>query len=783
MGQGQDKIARSLMELQPTAIVELFLLYFNTVDKETSFIAFHGGAVFDKGITWQGVAYLPIPVETEGFEINANGKMARPKIRVSNKDYFITDLLLQNQDLQFAKLIRKRTFVKYLDDVNFDGGNPWGQADSSAEISNDTYVISQKVLENKVLVEFELSSPLDLENFEINNRLVLARYCSWYYRGNGCNYQGPPIESEAGVPIIMNPTSINAWGALSTTSKWQTGIAYNSGDPVYLENKRIIIHPDRNNYSLTGVPKIWYVCQSGHTSSDSAQPDLNTTYWLRDGCNKKLDGCKKRFQNSWEQVIPSVQYSLTNNFFSMVHKNGTSGSNNIVQQASVTGSSQNISGFAVSNLINGSTGYSSSALDTGYSWVTTATDTSGVATLTWPTLRTINRIDVYGRPIAPSFGNAKISLFSGSSLLASTGLSSIGLGTRNTWSFNPTGVTSIQVSGGAGIGGYGEVSVFEPSGVGLYAPSFSGSGIHNKQNFHIGSWFQFPNDVSQSNQLLNIFHNVKLNCQYSGVNLYTSGGRNLNLDFATVEISGNPAVAYTRQRTLQVPCDVRVLQPIHIECVGGQGTGSIPTAFQEGYIRVRGLTQDYRYTLKQKNAGTNYSGEFFVFKNSSYASGVGDLKFGLNDWQFSDSLATPYKTNLVFSNLKISSNFILGTTAVWTGIPIQAKYDVFNRQDTDHAAYTADVTPPFPRKYTEVSGLNYMTGDLFAWWGMDLSNSPPYVIASDNYPTQTGYLTGAYYAGMDATKTSSMFQKGSIVQTNKTSLPFGGFPGTDKYGA
>ena len=31
MGQGQDKIASSLIDLQPTAIVELFQLYFNPV--------------------------------------------------------------------------------------------------------------------------------------------------------------------------------------------------------------------------------------------------------------------------------------------------------------------------------------------------------------------------------------------------------------------------------------------------------------------------------------------------------------------------------------------------------------------------------------------------------------------------------------------------------------------------------------------------------------------------------------------------------------------------------
>ena len=320
MGQGQDKIAVSLLDLQPTAIVELFLLYFNTVDKENSYIAFHGGAIFDKGISWQGVKYLPMPVETDGFEINANGQMSRPKIKISNKDYFLTDLLSNNQDLQFAKVIRKRTFIKYLDDVNFDGGNPWGQADSSAEISNDTFVVSQKTAENKMYVEFELSSPLDLENFEVNNRLMMARYCSWYYRGNGCNYDGPPLESEDGRKVSMNATSTFNWKTLSTTSLWATGILYTSGDPVYLENKKIIINPINSSDNKVSFAKIWYVAQKEHLSNYSDQPDLNQTYWLRDGCNKKIDGCKKRFQNNEKQQLGSSTLLVTNNYVNFSHK-------------------------------------------------------------------------------------------------------------------------------------------------------------------------------------------------------------------------------------------------------------------------------------------------------------------------------------------------------------------------------------------------------------------------------------------------------------------------------
>jgi lambda family phage minor tail protein L len=324
MGQGQDKIARNLLDLQPTAIVELFLLYFNTVDKETAFIAFHGGAIYNKGITWQGIEYLPIPVETEGFEVHADGTMARPKMRISNKDYFITDLLNNNQDLQFAKVIRKRTFVKYLDDVNFDGGNPWGDADSSAEISNDTYVISQKTTENKVFVEFELTSPLDLENFEVNNRLVMSRYCGWYYRGNGCNYQGPPLQTEDGRNIVMNAESILNWASLQSDAEWQTGKFYSSGDPVYLQNKKIIINASPDGTVPSGFAKIWYVCQSGHLSSYDKQPDLNQTYWTRDGCTKQLKACRLRFQNTPVQSLSSINIYFTNFFvnFAKISESG-----------------------------------------------------------------------------------------------------------------------------------------------------------------------------------------------------------------------------------------------------------------------------------------------------------------------------------------------------------------------------------------------------------------------------------------------------------------------------
>ena len=63
MGQGEDKIARSLLDLQPTAIVEFYRIFPDVVNKPNLSIDIHGGSIFKNPITWQGVRYLPVPIE------------------------------------------------------------------------------------------------------------------------------------------------------------------------------------------------------------------------------------------------------------------------------------------------------------------------------------------------------------------------------------------------------------------------------------------------------------------------------------------------------------------------------------------------------------------------------------------------------------------------------------------------------------------------------------------------------------------------------------------------
>ena len=327
MAEGKDKIASSLMDLQPTAILEFFVIYPDPVNHPTVEIRIHAGSIYTDSLTWQGKTYIPVPVEVEGFEQSATGQLARPKIRIANKDYLITGLLHKYNDFQFAKIIRKRTFVKYLDEVNFEGGNPYGDADSTAELSNEEYVIGQKTQESKVLVEFELASPLDLETFEINNRRIMGKYCYWTYRGCGCNYQGIPLQQENGkpftdvdgvyvVPNISDFDSINN----DTSFLWEMTQDYSRGDVAYIENDKVLINP----YGAAGDPepmKIWYVAVSGSLGS---APDSNPSFWQKDGCNKKLSSCRLRFNESTQiaYTTHSTESEVTLIDFSGQHGSG-----------------------------------------------------------------------------------------------------------------------------------------------------------------------------------------------------------------------------------------------------------------------------------------------------------------------------------------------------------------------------------------------------------------------------------------------------------------------------
>jgi len=332
--EGRNEVARSLLDLQPTAIVELYRLRPDTTNSPNLSVYFHGGSMFGKNITWQGVEYIPVPIESEGFGVFGDGTLPRPKIKVSNNNKLVTFLLGKYKDFKNAAISRTKVFVKHLDDVNFDGQNPFGLSNPESEISTEKYLIGQKVQENKAFVEFELNLPLDLDNFDINYRTVNAKYCYWTYRGLGCQYEAKPVEQEDGsafVNVLGERVTVDATEEMIRTGQlfYEAEKTYNAGEPVYLENSRIIVGREQDSEPI--FHKTWYVCVSGNSGQ---HPEDNSSFWQKDGCSKKIEACQKRFTSD---SLKRISLGDEETGFNYLHLDGEEGATLATLRPDVTG--------------------------------------------------------------------------------------------------------------------------------------------------------------------------------------------------------------------------------------------------------------------------------------------------------------------------------------------------------------------------------------------------------------------------------------------------------------
>ncbi len=173
---------RELQTLNPSAIVELFeLTNYDPICPESSQYFTNEFTI----IVFQGKSYQPLPMESEGWEYRASGTLPRPTLRISNIGSYIGNLARAYDDLIGAKLIRRRTLVKYLDDQP--------TADPLAEFQPDIYFVQRKSAENNEVIEFELASVFDLEGKKIPKRRMIASVCMWQYRSAECGYTGGPV--------------------------------------------------------------------------------------------------------------------------------------------------------------------------------------------------------------------------------------------------------------------------------------------------------------------------------------------------------------------------------------------------------------------------------------------------------------------------------------------------------------------------------------------------------------------------------------------------------------
>lgn len=305
-------INSQLSLLSSSSLIELYEIDFTNIaldlnitlnDNEKIFKFHNHVKLFNTSIYFQGREYVAAPITAQGFEISAKGTLPIPTLGISTNEEGIPYLaLFKNNinklgDIIGAKVTRIRTCVKYLDAINFPPGEfPDGFTnDNMGLFAPDIFYIDRKKNENKLSLEFELGSILDVEGVLLPARPVLANRCPHQYRGEGCNYEYNSRRSNIhgnavlpfAAPVIATELDESIQAILGNAVVIRQPEAYDPVKlPLYVPGSCVFITKNGINY--------YYICK---ISGPPLGPP-NLTYWLADSCSRLCTGCRLRYGNS-----------------------------------------------------------------------------------------------------------------------------------------------------------------------------------------------------------------------------------------------------------------------------------------------------------------------------------------------------------------------------------------------------------------------------------------------------------------------------------------------------
>lgn len=197
-------IVEELVSLTPSALMEFYELNVRDLpgysplgfelhlpNTEQGIYRFYAWGLneLEKTVIWQGHPYIPYPIAIQGFTLEGEKQAPRPTLTVSNLDSMIQDLIYKYEDIVGAKVVRKRTFAKFLDKENFENNiNP--TEDRTSQFPDTVYYVRKKQSENVENITFELAAAWDIEGLKLPRRVMISDVCSWKYRGKECGYGG-----------------------------------------------------------------------------------------------------------------------------------------------------------------------------------------------------------------------------------------------------------------------------------------------------------------------------------------------------------------------------------------------------------------------------------------------------------------------------------------------------------------------------------------------------------------------------------------------------------------
>lgn len=322
-------ISSELISLNPSTLLTFFELDISSVEKkiqdnqtpETSIIRFHNNKEIFSTLTWQGKVFHSAPISAEGFDISSRGTLPTPKLSLfinENEEEVEAFSLLRNISKQYgdiigAKVTRIRTFLKYIDEVNFQNleqqtGNGLislpkdYEPNPHAELPRDTFYIERKTSENPTSISFELASLIDLEGVKLPRRVVTSSKCSFKYRGCGCFY-----EYDSNKKNLLDKCDVTEANFLPDKAP---AVANNQDESIESiigkkPNPNEIVkeyNPKKSNEKPYQVGHTVFVNRNGinyyyvlKQESSNPPPPPNEQYWVADACSKSLTGCRLRW--------------------------------------------------------------------------------------------------------------------------------------------------------------------------------------------------------------------------------------------------------------------------------------------------------------------------------------------------------------------------------------------------------------------------------------------------------------------------------------------------------
>jgi lambda family phage minor tail protein L len=278
------QMSREPTRFDPTALLDLFVLDGTSIGMSTVFYFYDGTSTQFQPLTFNGQEYAPFPIKLTDFGYDGKGGQVRPKLTASNINGFTSNLLLQYGQLVGATIIHRRVFARFIDAVNWPGNVSPYTPDPTAAYPDQIWSVNRKITENPQIVQWELSSPIDMQNVKLPRRQIIANVCAapWKYRDQRtCGYDGLPVAD-----VKNRPFGAAGYGyTVVDRGLFSASTTYNQGDACFVYSSLP---------QFTGI-KIYYVCNTNGTVVSSP---VGSSSFIADQCSKSCAACKLRFTDT-----------------------------------------------------------------------------------------------------------------------------------------------------------------------------------------------------------------------------------------------------------------------------------------------------------------------------------------------------------------------------------------------------------------------------------------------------------------------------------------------------